>query len=104
MDKNSDTTAVVGDSSVYLAPDAGVVLYTRDGMENLTVDNFTADDFSYSSYKVENLRTSEHISTGSPVYKLITSEQWSILVPVTSFQASKLEGKKSIKVKFKKDI
>ena len=103
MDKNSDTTAVVGDSSVYLAPDAGVVLYTRDGMENLTVDNFTADDFSYSSYKVENLRTTDHISTGTPVYKLITSEQWSVLVPVTAFQASKLEGKKSIKVKFRKD-
>ena len=103
MDKNSDSTAVVGDSSVYLAPDAGVVIYSRDGMEDLSADNFTAYDFSYSSYKVENLRTSEHISTGSPVYKLITSEQWSILVPVTSFQASKLEGKKSIKVKFKKD-
>lgn len=103
MDKSSDSTAVVGDSSVYLAPESGVVVYSRDGMEDLTADNFTAEDFSYSSYKVENLRTSDHISAGTPVYKLITNEKWSVLVPVTTSQASKLEGKSTIKVKFRKD-
>lgn len=103
MDKNNDSTAVLGDSSVYLAPESGVVVYTRDGMEDITAENFTADDFSYSSYKVENLRTSEQISAGTPVYKLITSEEWSVLIPVTTSQASKLEGKTSIKVKFFKD-
>ena len=72
-------------------------------MEDVTAENFTADDFSYSSYKVENLRTSERISAGTPVYKLITSEEWSVLIPVTTAQASKLEGKTSIKVKFFKD-
>lgn len=103
MDRSSDATAILGDSSVYLAPDSGIVVYSRDGMEELTADNFVAEDFSYSSYKVENLRTSDHITAGTPVYKLITSEKWSILVPVTSFQASKLEGKSTIKVKFRKD-
>ena len=103
MDRSNDSTAVLGDSSVYLAPESGVVVYTKDGMENVTAENFTADDFSYSSYKVENLRTSERISAGTPVYKLITSEEWSVLIPVTTAQASKLEGKTSIKVKFFKD-
>lgn len=103
MDKSSDSTAIVGDSSVYLAPESGVVVYSRDGMEDVTADNFTAEDFSYSSYKVENLRTSDHITAGTPVYKLITDEKWSVLVPVTTFQASKLEGKSTIKVKFRKD-
>lgn len=103
LDKSSDSTAVVGDSSVYLAPESGVVVYSQDGMEDLSADNFTTDDFSYSSYKVENLRTTEHISAGTPVYKLITSEKWSILVPLTAFQSSKLEGKSTIKVKFQKD-
>lgn len=103
MDKSSDSTVVVGDSSVYLAPEAGLIVYSRDGMEDLTADNFTTEDFSYSSYKVENLRTSDHITAGTPVYKLVTSEEWSILVQVTTFQAAKLEGKSTIKVKFRKD-
>ncbi len=103
LDKSSDSTATVGDSSVYLAQDAGVVIYAQDGLENVTVDNFTQDNFTYSGYKVENLRTSDHISAGTPVYKLISDESWYLLVPVTTTQASRLEGKSTIKVKFKKD-
>lgn len=103
LDDSTASTAVVGSSSVYLAPEAGIVVYSRDGMEDITADTFTADDFSYASYNVENLRSNDKISAGTPVYRLITDENWSVLIPITSSQASKLEGKKNIKVRFKKD-
>ena len=103
LDETAGSSAVVGSASVYMAPESGIVVYSRDGMEDVTVDNFTTEDFSYASYNVENLRSSDKISAGTPVYRLITDENWSVLVPITSTQASKLEGKKNIKVRFKKD-
>lgn len=103
MDSSDSSTAVVGDASVYMAPESGIVVYSQDGMENISADNFTADDFSYASYKVENLRTTEKITAGTPVYRLVNDETWSLIVPVSSVQATKLEGKTSIKVRFKKD-
>lgn len=103
MDSSDSSTAVVGDASVYMAPESGIVAYSQDGMENISADNFTADDFSYASYKVENLRTTEKITAGTPVYRLVNDETWSLIVPVSSVQATKLEGKTSIKVRFKKD-
>ncbi len=103
LDSSDTSTAVVGDSSVYLAPESGIVVYSRDGMEDLTADNVTADDFSYAAYSVENLRSTEKISAGTPVYRLVTDETWSLIVPVSSTQAARLEGKSSIKVRFKKD-
>ncbi len=103
MDSSDSSTAVVGDASVYMAPESGIVAYSQDGMENISTDNFTADDFSYASYKVENLRTTEKITAGTPVYRLVKDETWSLIVPVSSVQATKLEGKTSIKVRFKKD-
>ena len=33
LDNSSASTAVVGDSSVYLAPESGIVVYSQDGME-----------------------------------------------------------------------
>lgn len=103
MDSSDSSTAVVGDASVYMAPESGIVAYSQDGMENISTDNFTADDFSYASYKVENLRTTEKITAGTPVYRLVNDETWSLIVPVSSVQATKLEGNTSIKVRFKKD-
>ena len=103
LDNSGASTAVVGDSSVYLAPESGIVVYSQDDMEGLTADTFTADDFSYASYKVENLRSTEKISAGTPVYRLVTDENWSLIVPVSATQAAKLEGKSTIKVRFKKD-
>ena len=55
------------------------------------------------SYQKENLITGGKIEKGDSVYKLITSENWTLMVPLTDKMAASLAGRESIQVKFVKD-
>lgn len=92
-------------SGMQLAAQDGVVAYTKDGYEYLTSANLSADDFKPKSYNRQNLQTEEQITAGTPLYRLITSDTWSLFIPITDKQSTKLseyEGK-VLKVRFLKD-
>ena len=83
----------------------GIVSYTIDGLESLTVDNFTADNFNKTNYKVTELTDQMKISSGSPAYRLITSENWSVVITfkkdtAKEFQKSNLQN---VQVRIDKD-
>ena len=83
----------------------GLVSYTIDGLESLTVDNFKADNFNKTNYKVTELTDQMKISSGSPAYRLITSENWSVVIPLKKdtakeFQKSNLQN---VQVRIDKD-
>lgn len=112
-DTDEETRALVGEEvgsmvalgrqSVYTAPEAGIVVYSTDGYESLTTENITEEAFNEKSYKKTDLLTSKEIAAGDPVYKVITSENWTLMVPLTDKLAATLSGRESIKVKFTKD-
>lgn len=92
-------------SGMQLASQDGVVAYTKDGYEYLTSANISAEDFKPKSYNRQNLQTDDKIVAGTPLYRLITSDTWSICIPITDKQSTKLseyEGK-VLKVRFVKD-
>lgn len=93
----------VGNQDVYTAPEAGIVVYSTDGYENKTADSLVEEDFNQMAYQKENLITGNEIQTGDSVYKLITSENWTLMVPLTDQMAAALAGRESIQVKFVKD-
>lgn len=93
----------LGRQTIYTAPEAGIVVYSTDGYESLTTENITEDAFSEKSYKKTDLLTSKEIAAGDAVYKVITSENWTLMVPLTDKLAATLSGRESIKVKFTKD-
>lgn len=97
------SVVALGRQSVYTAPEAGIVVYSTDGYESLTTENITEEAFSEKSYKKTDLLTSKEIAAGDPVYKVITSENWTLMVPLTDKLAATLSGRESIKVKFTKD-
>lgn len=92
-------------SGMQLASQDGVVTYTMDGYEYLTSENLSADDFKPKTYNRQNLQTDEKIVAGTPLYRLITSNTWSIYIPVTDKQSTRLEEYqgKVLKVRFLKD-
>lgn len=92
-------------SGMQMASKDGVVAYTNDGYEYLNSENLSADDFSPKTYSRQNLQTDEKIVAGTPLYRLITSDTWSICIPVTDKQSAKLEEYigKVLKVRFLKD-
>lgn len=78
--------------------EAGIVTYYQDGYENFNIENFKAKDVDKSSYKKTTLKTGEIVNSGDPVYKLITSENWSLIAPITEEEAKLLKDKETLRI------
>lgn len=85
------------------APDSGIVIYSTDGYEDLTLQDITKKHFDQDAYEKTHLVNNELIAKGDPVYKLSTSEDWSIVIPVEADLAAQLEEAEYIKVRFLKN-
>jgi hypothetical protein len=93
----SSTLKVVKSSS------SGVITYTMDNYEELSIDNATSENFNTDNYAKTQLRTMELIENKSPVYKLITSDKWNILLLLNEEQYIKLQDKSTVKITFSDD-
>ena len=108
-----DTTAF---QRVY-SEKSGIVEYYIDGYEAVTPDTITPEMFDKSSYNAVNLRSADLISAGDNVYKLVTDENWSVIIPLNEDQMKEIaykqvtdengnvssEQRSVIEVKFLKD-
>lgn len=92
-----------GNQIIHTAPKPGLVIYAEDGYESKTADELTEEDFDQKSYTHKDLLTDDQIKAGEPIYKLITNDNWTLMVPVSDKQAAALADRTSIKVKFLKD-
>ena len=81
----------------------GIVSYHTDGYENVTVDTFTSAMFDVSNYANSNLKANTQVTSGAPVYKLITSEQWYIILPIPQDTAAQLADGEVIRIRFVND-
>lgn len=93
------------DVASYATKRDGIVAFTVDGYEALTKENFTKENFDRSSYENTVLSDQMKIQAGDPAYRLITSEDWSVIVPLDKQTAEQLEADEvsSIKVRIDKD-
>lgn len=96
-------TVTLGNQTISKAQADGIILYSRDGYEGKTVDTLTTEDFDQNSYHETDLKTKSPVKTGEDVYTIITDERWSLLIPLSTRQAVKLEDRSAIRVKFLKD-
>lgn len=71
---------------------SGIVLYSTDGYEDITLSSIKDSDFDKSNYVKNSLKTGDIISTGTPVFKLITDENWSVICQITADQAARLKN------------
>ena len=86
------------------AEEPGIIVYNTDGLEGVTLENFTKDIFDQSAHVKQNLMAREQVNAGEPAFKLITNEIWDLVIPIEDEQlASELKKESNIKVKFKKD-
>ncbi len=102
--KNLDKVLQEGNgASAFYAADDGIVVYNRDGYESLKPEDVTAEMFDKNNYKLKEFFNNMKISAGDPLYKLVTSESWSLVVPISDETAKMLEEKTSVRVRFAKD-
>ena len=66
--------------SSYTAPRDGIIAFAVDGLESLTKETFSAGNFDRTAYESKVLEDQMKISSGDPVCRLITSEDWSVIV------------------------
>ncbi len=69
---------------------SGIVAYYTDGYEAKSFENITPDDFTKKEYKKIISKSSELVNTGNPIYKIITSEDWGIVIPLDTEDATAL--------------
>lgn len=70
--------------SYQYAPASGVVVYSKDGYEDLTLQDMTPDLFDETKYEQTVFASQDLVSAKSPVYKLSTDEDWSVVIQVDS--------------------
>ena len=62
------------------AQDTGIVIYSIDGYEDLTLETMTSAVFDESNYQKTQLVNNTLVKSGDPVYKLCTDEEWSVVI------------------------
>lgn len=93
------------DVTPYVSSADGIVAFSVDGYEGLTKATFTASDFNNTEYESTVLSNQMKVNAGDPAYRLITSEDWSVIVQLEQETAESLRADKvdSIRVRADKD-
>lgn len=81
----------------------GMIVYSVDGMEDLTAETISEKQLHKNSYKKTDFFNNMQVSSGDPVYKIVTDDRWELFIQISKETADALTGKTSVKVHFKKD-
>lgn len=83
----------------------GIVVYSVDGYESKEPETITSSDFNKDNYNKSNLKAESIMVTGNPAYKMVTNENWYLMIKLNHDDISKygLQSKKTIDIKVKKD-
>lgn len=82
------------------AEKSGVVSYAVDGMESLTDSAVTKDLFETTAYKKTITKPGAAVEAGSPIYKLITDSNWSLIFPATDAFKEQYQDIHTIQIRF----
>lgn len=85
------------------APATGILIYSVDGYEELTLEQFTKELFDQKNYEKTQLISNELVEAGQPVYKISEDEDWSIVIQTDQAKADELLEAEFVKVKFLKN-
>lgn len=82
---------------------AGIVVYSIDGYEELTLEQMTVELFDKKNYEKNQLLSNDLIAAGDPVYKISSNEDWSLVIQTDQERAEELLKAEYVKVRFLKN-
>ncbi len=85
---------------VHKSDTSGMVLYYQDGYENKKAETLTKVDFSGTFYSRKT--TDDLVTSGDFLYKLVDSENWSLVFPITAQEAALYGSQDTIRFTFLK--
>lgn len=74
---------------------SGIIAYTQDGYEGKKARDITAEDFHGNDYEKKMLRTSDKLEAGEPAYKMVTGEDWTLVIELTENLYHELEKRRT---------
>ncbi len=86
----------------YYAPTPGLLSYIIDGYEGTTKESFKGDMLDDPG-ETANLKGLIKVAPGEAVYRLITSDDWSMIISADSELIKQLKGKNVLEVTFEQD-
>lgn len=90
---------------MFQTPKDGIAEFSRDGFETLTADQVTLDQLNKKDYLKEEFTNNQKVNAGDPVYKLITSETWTIVTQLSPETAKVFleQKKKNVQIRMLND-
>lgn len=86
------------------AAKSGIITYSVDGYEDLTLKDMTTEYFEQKDYEKKHLVNNELLASGDPAYKLSTDENWSVVIKVEDEAvAEQLVEEEYVEVRFLKN-
>lgn len=92
-----------GDTLIFPSPSDGILVMGLDGMEGLTMEDVSSELFLQGNDEVTLFTDQMHLNRGQPAYKLITNENWIIVIQVEEEIASVLDGMIWARIRFLRD-
>ena len=86
---------------VHKSDKSGLVLFYQDGYETKQAKDLKAEDFTGKNYK--KTRTEDLVTVGDFLYKLVDSENWSLVIPLTTEEAAAYGESKTLRFTFLKN-
>ena len=88
----------------YTAKKNGVISYSIDGYETLKKSDVTPELLDeYGKSTRQQIRTTEILKAGDPVYKLVTGNTWTLVVKLNAEYYDRLKDADSVRVTINKD-
>ncbi len=79
---------------------SGYVVYNTDNYEGLTPESVNAELFDRSAYERSRVNNNDLVQKNDVVGKLVTNENWSLIIPIEKERSAELEEESYVKVKF----
>ena len=81
----------------------GIIIYSTDGYEDLTLEMMTAEMFDKKNYEKTQLLSNDLVAAGDPVYKISSNEDWSLVIQVDKAREEELLKAEYVRVRFLKN-
>lgn len=85
------------------APYSGLLVYSTDGYEGLSPEMITSEHMHPENYIKNQFHSNDLIAEGDPAYKLVTSENWFIVIEIDEERAQEFAEESYINVRFLKN-
>lgn len=104
LNKMLKTSGKRKDFTKVNAKKSGVIAYTMDGYENIRKEDITRELFDeHGSVARKQMQSDEIVEAGTPVYKLITNNDWSVVVKLDDAYYEALRDKTAVRITVLKD-